>query len=599
MPTQLFITLDAAIVALCGILLFIARDRSQRMDVLTWWALAMFCGTLGLAIMLAPLPPLAARRIAGTVVMAGGVLSWVAARRFAGRPLHLPLACTGLVIWLAGTQLPAIVAHDAYWIALSWGMGAAYTLAIVYALWPDGVEHLPARPAMLVFMSAHGFLYALHALAGGLGLEDANLRFFTNLLLLEGQFRTIGVAFLVLTLSKQRAELAARRNLDAAQQASEARRRFVAHMSHEVRTPLNGVLGVAQILARDARLLPDQQELVHALASAGRHLMAIVNDTLDLAKIDAGRLDLALQPFNPATTAEECLALMQPIALDRRITLRMAPGVAMPRSLVGDQTRLQQILLNLLSNAVKFTPKGGVITLRTAMVSDGVRFEVSDTGPGVTPEQRHLLFKDFSQLDPGVGQGTGLGLAICARLTAHMGGSLQYLPGEGGHGSTFRLTLPWTAAPAGTAEPEADAGETPASPERLRLLIVDDVKGNRMVLRAMLSIDGHEVTEARDGAEALGMLLRQRFDALLLDLHMPRMNGLELTERLRAMPGWTREVPVIGVSADAMPETLQACRAAGMNIMLTKPIERDALTRELRRLCGRPGQAAALSQAVS
>ena len=254
----------------------------------------------------------------------------------------------------------------------------------------------------------------------------------------------------------------------------------------------------------------------------------------------------------------------------------------MPGLIVGDQTRLQQILLNLLSNGVKFTPDGGTVILHAAPTHGGVQFDVIDTGPGVPVERRHLLFKDFSQLDPGTSEGSGLGLAISARLAERMGGSLRYLPREDGTGSIFRLILPWPEAP---PEPiRLRAGGPTAQIPALNLLVADDVQVNRVVLRAMLTGVGHHVTEARGGGEVLGLVLRQKFDLILLDLRMPDMDGLEVTARLRALAGWTKEVPIIGISADAMPETVQACLDIGMDAVLPKPVELDVLLAEIQRL---------------
>jgi CheY-like chemotaxis protein len=351
-------------------------------------------------------------------------------------------------------------------------------------------------------------------------------------------------------------------------------------MSHEVRTPLNGVFGLAQVLAHDPRLLADQREHAQALEIAGRHLLSIVNDALDLAKIDADRLEFAARPFDPAATAEECLGLLRPTALDKHVALLLDRDAAMPALIVGDQTRLQQILLNLLSNALKFTPQGGAVTLHVAPMPGGVRFDTIDTGPGVPPEQSHLLFKDFSQLDPSAGEGTGLGLAISARLAERMGGSLRYIPREDATGSIFRLVLPW---PEAAVEPLRRRASPATATPKLHLLVADDVRINRMVLRAMLTGVGHTVTEARGGGEVLELVGQHRFDMILLDLRMPDIDGMEVAARLRALPGWTANAPIIGISADAMPETVQACLAAGMDVVLAKPVELDLLLNELQR----------------
>jgi signal transduction histidine kinase/CheY-like chemotaxis protein len=578
------VILEAITVLLCGMLLYIARDRGPGIDPITWWAIAMLVGGVGLILLVVPAPRFVTHELPVTLVLLAAAFAWVAARKFAGRSVHWGLALAGPLIWLLAHRIPFVAADPSVSLTLTWGIGAIYQFAFVAALWPDGVEHLPARPAMLIFVGIHAVVYAVRAGLAATGL-DAGLRDeLSNLLIVEAQFRVIGTAFLVLALTKQRAELAAARSLAAAQRASDARSRFVAQMSHEVRTPLNGVFGLAQVLARDPRLLPDQRDQVLALEIAGRHLLSIVNDALDLAKIDADRLEFVARPFDPTATADDCLALLRPAALDKRIALRLELDPTMPKAILGDQTRLQQILLNLLSNALKFTPNGGSVDLHVVRMAASIRFDIVDTGPGVPADQRHLLFKDFSQLDPGSSEGSGLGLAISARLAERMGGSLRYLPREDRVGSIFRLNLPWPEAQAAAAPPDAASAPSAAG---LRLLVADDVQVNRLVLRAMLTGAGHQVTEARGGIEALALAAAQRFDMILLDLRMPDMDGLEVTARLRRRTDWEATVPIIGISADVMPETVQSCLAAGMDVVLPKPVEFDVLVAELHRLSNR------------
>jgi signal transduction histidine kinase len=222
---------------------------------------------------------------------------------------------------------------------------------------------------------------------------------------------------------------------------------------------------VVQLLQLDPELRPDQRWRVETLDAAGRHLLAIVNDALDLAKIDAGRLEIECIPLSPRAVAEDCLALVRPAAAEKRLVLGLEVAGDVPSSVLGDATRLRQILLNLSWNAVKFTPAGGSITLR-ARIRDGLSFEVLDTGAGIAPGNQVLLFQEFSQLQRE-GSGTGLGLSLSANLAARMGGSLSYLPGPNGIGSLFRLTLPWIAVrpqPVG-AEPET-AMMAPVDPGR-------------------------------------------------------------------------------------------------------------------------------------
>jgi signal transduction histidine kinase/ActR/RegA family two-component response regulator len=575
------VILEAIAVVECGILLFIARTRGLGMDPITWWSISMFIGAGGLLLVIAPAPRFIANDLGIGLVITAAALAFVAARKFAGKSSRWEIAAAGPLLWLLANRVPFVAGDLDAQMTLSWGLGSFYSVAFIVALWPDGVEHLPARPAMLVFAGIHGVAYGLRAILAMTGLDGGNPGLPSNILLIEGMFRVIGTSFLVLALTKQRTELAAAGNLEAARRAGDARRRFVAQMSHEVRTPLNGVFGLAQVLARDPRLLPDQREYVQALEIAGRHLLSIVNDALDLAKIDADRLELVARPFDPARTADDCLALLRPAALDKNIALVLERDPAMPRLVLGDQTRLQQILLNLLANALRFTPDRGSVTLRAAPTSAGVCFDIIDTGPGVPADRQHLLFQDFSQLEPGASEGTGLGLAISARLAERMGGSLRYLPREDCTGSIFRLILPLPDAP---AEPCRQPAAAAAGTSPLRLLVADDVQVNRVVLRAMLTSAGHSVTEARGGAEVLDLAARDRFDMILLDLRMPDIDGLEVTARLRAQPGWTAEVPIIGISGDVMPETVQACLAVGMDAVLAKPVEFNVLRNELHRL---------------
>lgn len=581
MHPPLLVILEAITVLLCGAMLFFARTRGTERDPIPWLGAGLFLNAVGLILVVLPGPRFVTRDLGVALVLSAGSFAWIALRRFFDKTLRWDVALAGPLLWLLVMRLPAVAGDPGWQMMFSWGIGAFYMLILTWALWPDGGEYLPARTPALIFLGVHALVFALRAVLAGTGLDGPYRDLLSNILIIEGQFRVIGTSFLVLALTKQRAENVAARNLEAAERASDARRRFVAQMSHEVRTPLNGVFGLAQVLANDSRLLPDQREHVQALEIAGRHLLSIVNDALDLAKIDADRLEPASRPFDPAATAEDCLALLRPNALDKRITLRFEPDNALPLRILGDQTRLQQILLNLLSNALKFTPERGSVILRTVTLPAGLRFDIIDTGPGVPPDQRHLLFKDFSQLDPGAGEGTGLGLAISARLAERLGGSLRYLPREDAPGSIFRLMLPWTEAP---ADPLRRQASTLPAGNAMHLLVVDDVQVNRVVLRAMLTGAGHTVTEARGGREALGLIHQNRYDMILLDIRMPDIDGLEVTTRLRAMPGWTAEVPIIGVSADAMPETIQTCVATGMDTVLAKPVESAALLAALQRL---------------
>ena len=437
---------------------------------------------------------------------------------------------------------------------------------------------------------------------------------------------TVGIRTDITALKRAMEELAAAR--DAAAAAGEAKSQFLARMSHELRTPLNGVLGFAQLLLEDPRLAPDQREKVRTLHEAGRHVLELVNGLLDLSKIEAGRLDLHLREVALRPLLDGCAALLRPEVDRKRIAFHLDTSADLPEMIEGDPTRLRQLVLNLLSNAVKFTPAGGQVTLRVRRLArpaeEVLRIEVQDSGPGVPADKRHMLFEEFVQLGgDGTGTeatGTGLGLAISARLVALMRGRIGY-DGEAGQGALFWVELPLLRSPRpevaaaaeapprasalplqpiaaeappasgvppqpGEAAPPPPAGAVVTAPAEhsRRVLVVDDVPANRLVTRAMLDAAGYEAVMASDGAEAIAAVEREDFDAVLMDVQMPGMDGLEATRRIRALPGSRGQVPIIALTASVLPDQIEACRAVGMDGHLAKPIERNALASALSLL---------------
>ncbi|MBE9603314.1 response regulator [Acetobacteraceae bacterium H6797] len=390
---------------------------------------------------------------------------------------------------------------------------------------------------------------------------------------------TVGIRTDITPIKQAMEELAAAR--DAASAAGEAKSRFLARMSHELRTPLNSVLGFAELLLRDPRLTPQQREQVLTLHDAGRHLLDLVNGLLDLAKIESGRMELVVRTVALRPLLESCAALFSPECDRKGILLRRDLAVDLPEAVEADPTRLRQMMLNLLSNAVKFTPSGGIVDLRARNLPDGrLRLEVQDTGPGVPAEKRHMLFEDFVQLAPALETGTGLGLAISARLASLMGGQIG-CDSEPGNGALFwvELPLPLAVLPIEDALPAR-----PALARPLRVLVVDDVAANRLVARAMLASGGHQVALANDGAEAVAAVEAGDFDVVLMDLQMPGMDGLTATRHIRALPGPKGRIPVLAVTASALPDQVSACHEAGMDGHLAKPIEREALLASVARL---------------
>ena len=397
---------------------------------------------------------------------------------------------------------------------------------------------------------------------------------------------TVGIRTDITAMKRAMEELAEAR--DQAKAAAEAKSAFLSRMSHELRTPLNSILGFAQLLAADGGLTEAQRAQVQTLLGAGRHLLELVNGLLDLSKIEAGRLDLAPRTVALAHLLGSCAELLRPEAERKGISLRVSLAEGLPGHVRADPTRLRQLVLNLLSNAVKFTPPGGVVALRAMplVATDAnsgrtVRLEIEDTGPGIPKEQQGRLFQDFQQIAPSLEPGTGLGLAISARLAEAMGGRIG-CDSEPGRGALFWVELPMVVEAAPEAQP---AEAAPAAAARaLRVLVVDDVAANRLVARAMLTAAGHEVELAADGAEAIAAVEAGRFDVVLMDLQMPGMDGLEATRRIRALPPPQGRVPVLALTASALPEQIEACRAAGMDGHLAKPIERASLLALLDRI---------------
>ncbi|WP_157118713.1 ATP-binding protein [Azohydromonas lata] len=368
-----------------------------------------------------------------------------------------------------------------------------------------------------------------------------------------------------------------------AQRASEAKDRFLAAMSHELRTPLNGILGYAQLL--QARLAdPDNRVNAQRIHQAGEQLLRILNEVLDLAKIEAERLELERQPLRLEAVLQGCHELFAPSAAAKglRLTLALADG-ELPWVL-GDAARLQQVLSNLLSNALKFTEHGGVtLTLRrpggtgTPPGLLPVDIEVRDTGIGLSGEQRARLFEPFAQAESFTSRrygGTGLGLWISRRLVQAMGGDIA-VESTPGQGTAVRLHVPFERAPAEALAPVAPPAPAHLAPGRaptLRVLVVDDVAINREVLGALLRQRGHRVLECADGESAIARVAEGGVDLVLMDVEMPGLDGLEAARRIRALPGAAGRVPLWAVTGRAFEQDVTQVHAAGMDGHLSKPV---------------------------
>jgi len=378
---------------------------------------------------------------------------------------------------------------------------------------------------------------------------------------------------------------------EAAETATQAKSEFLAHMSHEIRTPLNGVLGLAQVLRREP-LSADQQDMVGRIQSAGQSLLAILNDILDFSKIEAGQLRLETRPFHLTGALARVKSLMGPTAQAKGLQVSIAaPEPLGP--LLGDELRLEQVLLNLIGNAIKFTDRGEVALspklLESSATAVRLRFEVRDTGIGIAPAALAGLFEPFTQAEMGISRrfgGTGLGLSICKRLVELMGGAIG-VESEVGEGSTFWFELPFARAEMGESESPPWAAPIPPTGPRLsgvRVLVVDDSAINREVVERALGLEGATATLAADGQQAVQHLQAQpdAFDAVLMDVQMPVMDGLTATRLIRQELGLI-DLPIIALTAGVLAKEQQEAREAGLNGLLLKPVDLEQLVAELRK----------------
>jgi signal transduction histidine kinase/CheY-like chemotaxis protein len=369
-------------------------------------------------------------------------------------------------------------------------------------------------------------------------------------------------------------ELATREH--AADAANRAKSQFLATMSHELRTPLNGVLGMAQVLAAEP-LTPEQKDRVKVIRRSGETLLAVVNDLLDLSKIEAGALSLEVDEFDLEHLVRGVAAAYRPRAEKQGLTFDFEIGAAARGLYRGDTARVRRILYGLCDNAVKFTPAGGVV-LKAGHDGGGLVFQVSDTGIGIGDADLPHLFDGFFQVDGSFTRkydGAGVGLAICRELSRLMGGEIDAVS-RLGEGSTFTVRLPLERAVAAVARAPAapPAGGDSDAPE-LRILAAEDNLTNQLVLKTLLAAAGLEPVFAADGREALAAWEGQTWDLLLMDIQMPRMNGIEATQAIRRRERQIARpyTPIIAVTANAMTHQVSEYLAAGMDGVVTKPVD--------------------------
>ncbi|HUO12761.1 MAG TPA: PAS domain S-box protein, partial [Caulobacteraceae bacterium] len=374
-----------------------------------------------------------------------------------------------------------------------------------------------------------------------------------------------------------------------AEAATVAKSEFLANMSHEIRTPLTGVVGFAGLLESMEGLPPAALRYANRISTCAETLVAVVNDVLDFSKLEAGRMELDPHPFDPRELVETAADLVGDRARKKGLEIAVCIKAGHPERLIGDSARLRQVLLNLLTNAVKFTDQGSVrVEARFDAASGLLRVAVADTGVGVPPELADRLFQRFSQVDASstrVFGGTGLGLAISRALIEMMGGRIGFERNEG-QGSTFWLEVP--AQPAPEEARVAPPSLSEETVEAMRLLLVDDVAMNRELVSTMLSAFDVDIAQAGSGPEAVKAAMARQFDVILMDVQMPGMDGMAATRAIRANSELNRSTPILAISANVLPEQVAACRDAGMNDHVAKPIDPAELLTKLMRWS--PGQ---------